>query len=151
MKLKLLGTLIVSILTASALTALPVFAHDGDESADEHHHDGAKHEMAATSHHVSPEETLAQIHDLHTKLATTISEKKLSDVHHTAFAIRDLAATLPAMVSDDKKAKVDGTVKNIAAIASALDESGDSGDQAKTEANLKKLDGLLKVLEKQVS
>ena len=89
------------------------------------------------------------IHEHHMKLAETVKNKKLADVHHHAFAIRDLANALPAKATADKKKQVEGTVKNIAKLAGDLDESGDANDQAKTEANLKKLDGLVKVLETQ--
>lgn len=117
-------------------------SHDGHS----HDHDAPKVDPAATS-----ADMMTQIHDLHAKLKTTVSEKKLSDVHHLAFAIRDLAAELPTRIKEDKRSKVEATARNIAALASALDESGDAGDQAKTEANMKKLDGLLKMLETQVS
>ena len=86
------------------------------------------------------------IHEEHMKLAATVKNKKLEDVHHHAFAIRDLANALSAKATADKKKQVEGTVKNIAKLAGDLDESGDAKDQAKTEANLKKLDGLIKVL-----
>jgi len=95
---------------------------------------------------------MQEIHHHHLKVAETVKNKKLADVHHHAFAIRDLANALPAKaaVAPDKKTQLQGTVKNIAKLASDLDESGDANDQVKTEANLKKLDGLLKVLETQV-
>jgi uncharacterized protein YcnI len=89
------------------------------------------------------------IEDHHHKLAETVKNKKLADVHHIAFAIRDLAKALPAKAAADKKKQVEGTVNNLAKLADDLDESGDANEQGKTEANLKKLDGLLKVLETQ--
>jgi len=146
MKSKLMSTLVISMLTTSALTSVPVFAHGGKESD----HDSATHEASALTSDSSPTEVMAQIRALEGRLAMTISEKKLSEVHDIAFAIRDLAATLPAKASDEKKARVEGSSKNIAAIASALDASGDARDQARTEANQKKLNSLVKLLEGQV-
>ena len=87
------------------------------------------------------------IHEYHVKLAETVKNKKLADVHHHAFAIRDLANALPTKAEASKKTQVEGTVKNIAKLAEDLDKTGDANNQAGTEANLKKLDGLLKVLE----
>ena len=89
------------------------------------------------------------IHEHHMKLAETVKNKKLADVHHHAFAIRDLAKALPAKAEVDKKKQVEGTVKNISKLADDLDKAGDDGKQAETEALLKKLDGVLKVLSAQ--
>lgn len=94
---------------------------------------------------------LTAIHKRYKELGETVASKKLQDVHHLAFAIRDLAKPLPEKVPLENKVRVQGTVNNIATLAASLDESGDAGDQTKTEANLKKLDGLLKLLESQVS
>ena len=89
------------------------------------------------------------IHEHHMQLADVVKNKKLSDVHHHAFAIRDLANALPAKAASDKKKQVEGTTKSIATLAENLDKTGDAGDQPGTEANLKKLDGLVKNLETQ--
>ena len=82
-----------------------------------------------------------------TNLDKTISDKKLEDVHHHAFAIRDLVNALPEKSSDlaaEKMAKLKANAKFVTALATRLDESGDAKDQAATEANFKKLQGLLK-------
>lgn len=90
-----------------------------------------------------------KIHEHHIKLAEVVKNKKLTEVHHHAFAIRDLANMLPAKATADKKKQVEGTTKSIARLAEDLDAAGDANDQAKTEANLKKLDGLVRTLETQ--
>ena len=81
------------------------------------------------------------------ELAKTISDKKLDDVHHHAFAIRDLVNALPDKSKDltgDKLSKLKANAKFVADLAKRLDESGDGKDQAGTEANFKKLQGILK-------
>lgn len=81
------------------------------------------------------------------ELAKTITDKKLDDVHHHAFAIRDLVNALPDKSKDlagDKLSKLKANAKFVADLAKRLDESGDSKDQAGTEANFKKLQGILK-------
>ena len=90
---------------------------------------------------------LAEIHTRQKELADTVKAKKLSDVHHQAFAIRDLAKALPAKAHPDHKKMVENAVKRVSQIAEDLDKSGDTGDQAKTEANLKRFDTALKTLE----
>ena len=152
MKTKALPIIAIAICVsgALALTAAAESGHDQAAVAGQHH-DADKQEAKGPASTTSPAEVMKQIHELHTKLAATVSEKKLEDVHHLAFAIRDLAATLPPTFQSEKQVKVAATVTNISSIASALDESGDAKDQLKTEANLKKLDGLVKMLESQVS
>lgn len=85
-----------------------------------------------------------------TNLDKTITDKKLEDVHHHAFAIRDLVSALPEKSSDlaaEKMAKLKANAKFVTALAGRLDESGDSKDQAATEANFKKLQGILKQIQ----
>ncbi len=93
---------------------------------------------------------MTEIHTHQGELADVVKAKKLSDVHHHAFAIRDLVAALPDKVTADKKAHVEGSVKNIAKLAGELDESGDANNQALTETTLKKFDAVLMVLMKQI-
>ena len=88
-----------------------------------------------------------EIHKHHQELTDAVKAKKLSEVHHHAFAIRDLAKALPAKVPAEHKKHVENMVKKLSQIATDLDKSGDAGDQGKTEANLKKLDALLKEME----
>jgi hypothetical protein len=81
------------------------------------------------------------------ELSKTITDKKLDDVHHHAFAIRDLVNALPDKSKDlpaDKLAKLKANAKFVTDLAKRLDELGDSKDQAGTEANFKKLQGILK-------
>jgi rubrerythrin len=81
------------------------------------------------------------------ELSKTITDKKLDDVHHHAFAIRDLVNALPDKSNDlaaDKLAKLKANAKFVTDLAKRLDESGDGKDQAGTEANFKKLQGILK-------
>jgi len=128
------------------LTAVPtttVFAAE-HEHEDEHSDADGKVKIPATV-----EGIFKSIHEYHHHLGESVKGKKLTNVHHLAFAIRDLAKALPAKATADKKKRVEGTVKNIGKLADDLDESGDANDQAKTEANLKKLDGLLKMLHMQ--
>jgi len=136
---KILSITIITLIATAAL------ADSG------HSHGSHEHQAHAVANAASPSEVMTQIHELQAKLLTTVADKKLGEVHQIAFAIRDLAASLPGMTSPENKVKVETTAKNISAIATALDESGDAGDQAKTEANVKKLDGLLRILETQVS
>ncbi len=90
---------------------------------------------------------LQAISEEETNLDKTITDKKLDDVHHHAFAIRDLVNALPDKSSDlaaEKMVKLKANAKFVTALASRLDASGDAKDQAGTEANFKKLQGLLK-------
>jgi hypothetical protein len=90
---------------------------------------------------------LQAISEEETNLDKTITDKKLDDVHHHAFAIRDLVNALPEKSSDlaaEKMTKLKANAKFVTALATRLDESGDAKDQAATEANFKKLQGLLK-------
>ena len=82
-----------------------------------------------------------------TNLVKTITDKKLADVHHHAFAIRDLVNALSDKSKDlnaDKLSKLQSNAKFVAALADRLDKAGDANDQAGTEANFKKLQGILK-------
>ncbi len=93
---------------------------------------------------------LQAVSEEETNLNKTITDKKLEDVHHHAFAIRDLVNALPEKSSDlapDKLARLKADAKYVTALASRLDESGDAKDQAATEANFKKLQGLLKQIQ----
>ncbi len=90
---------------------------------------------------------LQAISEEETNLDKTITDKKLEDVHHHAFAIRDLVNALPEKSSSlaaEQLAKLKANAKFVTALATRLDESGDAKDQAATEANFKKLQGLLK-------
>jgi hypothetical protein len=81
------------------------------------------------------------------ELGKTITDKKLDDVHHHAFAIRDLVNALADKSKDlpaDKLTKLKADAKFVASLADRLDKSGDANDQAGTESNFKKLQGLLK-------
>lgn len=81
------------------------------------------------------------------ELGKTITDKKLDEVHHHAFAIRDLVNALPDKSKDlaaDKLTKLKANAKFVTDLAKRLDESGDGKDQAGTEANFKKLQGILK-------
>lgn len=85
-------------------------------------------------------------------LATTIQQKKLSEVHQVAFMIRDLVNALPEKSKDlpaDKLTRVQASAKQVAKLAADLDATGDANDQAGTEANFKKLEGVLKLIEAQ--
>jgi len=85
-------------------------------------------------------------------LATTIQEKKLSEVHQVAFMIRDLVNALPEKSKDlsaDKLTRVQTSAKQVAKLAADLDATGDANEQAGTEANFKKLEGVLKLIEAQ--
>ncbi|MEO8044826.1 MAG: hypothetical protein ABI674_07955 [Spartobacteria bacterium] len=115
-------------------------------------HEGEEHGAAAKTEMQIPETTeglMAAIQKHHGELDATVKNKKLSDVHHHAFAIRDLAKALPAKAAADKQARVQGAVNNLSKLAEDLDTSGDAGDQAKTESNLKKFDAVLAQLEGQ--
>ena len=152
MKTRALPMIAMTICVSAALT-LPALADSGrlQSISYQKYEAKMKHIAPNTETAASPTTVMTQIHELVAKLATTVGEKKLEDVHHLAFAIRDLVATLPPTFQADKQAKVAATARNIDSIASALDESGDAKDQLKTEANLKKLHGLVKMLESQVS
>lgn len=81
------------------------------------------------------------------ELGKTITDKKLDDVHHHAFAIRDLVNALPEKsmsLKADDLAKLKKDAKFVAALADRLDKSGDDKDQAATEANFTKLETVLK-------
>lgn len=82
-----------------------------------------------------------------TNLDKTITDKKLDDVHHHAFAIRDLVNALPEKSSDlsaEKMVKLKANAKFVTALADRLDKSGDAKDQAGTEASFKKFQTVLK-------
>lgn len=86
------------------------------------------------------------------ELNKIIKDKKLSDVHKTAFAIRDFAKALPDKSKDlpeEKLQRLKSAIKQIEKLAADLDESGDANNQAATEANFKKLEGALKLIEAQ--
>jgi CRISPR/Cas system CSM-associated protein Csm2 small subunit len=85
-----------------------------------------------------------------TNLDKTITDKKLADVHHHAFAIRDLVNALPDKSKDlaaDKLGKLKEEAKFVAVLADRLDKAGDANDQAGTEANFKKLQTVLKEIQ----
>jgi len=80
-----------------------------------------------------------------------IKDKKLDQVHKTAFAIRDLAKLLPDKSKDlsaENQKKLKDSVDRIAEIAKLLDQYGDANNQANTEAQDKRLDTLLDFVEK---
>lgn len=90
---------------------------------------------------------LQAISEEETNLDKTITDKKLEDVHHHAFAIRDLVNALPEKSSDlaaEKLSKLKANAKFVTALADRLDKSGDAKDQAGTEANFKKFQTVLK-------
>ena len=93
---------------------------------------------------------LMEIKQHEEELGKTITDKKLDDVHHHAFAIRDLLNALPDKSKDlpaDKLTKLKVNAKFIASLADRLDKSGDANDQAGTESNFKKLQGILREIE----
>jgi len=93
---------------------------------------------------------LQAINTEETNLDKTISDKKLEDVHHHAFAIRDLVNALPEKSSDlaaEQLAKLKANAKFVTALATRLDTTGDAKDQAGTEANFKKLQTFLKEIQ----
>lgn len=130
---------------ACAALAITTLGLQSATAQDEHKEHGEKMTVPDTA-----EGIMQDIHKQHSELDAVVKSKKLSDVHHHAFAIRDLANALPAKVAPDKKARVEGSAKNISKLAEDLDGTGDANDQAGTEANMKKLDGVLMALEKQV-
>ncbi len=130
--------LITSLLAVAASFCLvaPAFA------ADEKDEPEVKIKIPDTS-----EGILKEVKQHEEELAKTITDKKLDDVHHHAFAIRDLVKALPDKskgLAADKLSKLKANAKFVADLAKRLDESGDSKDQAGTEANFKKLQGILK-------
>jgi hypothetical protein len=90
---------------------------------------------------------LQEIKTQETDLGKTIAAKKLTEVHHFAFAIRDLVSALPGKSTDlgaDKLGKLQVNAKFVATLAGRLDTSGDAGNQTETEANFEKLQSILK-------
>ncbi len=86
------------------------------------------------------------------ELEKTIKDKKLADVHKTAFEIRDYAKALiekSKSLPVEKMTRLQSAIKQIEKLASDLDSTGDANDQAGTEANFKKLEGALKLVEAQ--
>ena len=93
---------------------------------------------------------LQEIKVKETALAKTIADKKLSDVHHLAFAIRDLVNALPGKstgLDPDKQGQLKANAKFVTALAERLDKSGDAGDQVATQANFTKLQDILRKIE----
>lgn len=93
---------------------------------------------------------LQAVSEHETELSKTITDKKLADVHHQAFAIRDLVNALPEKSNDlaaEKLARLKANAKFVAVLAGRLDQSGDAKNQAATEANFKKLQGVLKQIQ----
>ena len=93
---------------------------------------------------------LQAINEEETNLDKTITDKKLEDVHHHAFAIRDLVNALPEKSSDltaEKLTKLKANAKFVTALAGRLDTTGDAKDQAGTESNFKKLQTVLKEIQ----
>ncbi len=93
---------------------------------------------------------LAKVKQSEADLSKRISDKKLDQVHETAFAIRDLVNALPEKSADlpaDQMGKLKTNAKYVADLADRLDASGDNKDQAATEANFKKLQGILRTIE----
>ena len=91
-------------------------------------------------------EIWTQINDEQTKLATTIQNGQLKDVHHLAFAIRDLVVALAAKAntaSPATAAKVNSMVEQVKASATKLDELGDAGNLSGTQAEFAKLQTVL--------
>lgn len=77
-----------------------------------------------------------------TDLKKTISENKLSEVHHYAYAIRDLVAALLThadALPADKLDEVKKQNKFVVTIVDRLDETGDKADKPATESNFVKL------------
>ncbi len=131
----------LALSAAFALTTPNLHAEDKMKKGAEEHEEGAKMKIPETTEGIFKEIATHQ-----TELKETITAKKLTDVHHHAFAIRNLAAALPVKAAADKKAAVESTSKNIAKLAGDLDEAGDGGNQAACEGGLKKMDALIKML-----
>ena len=143
-----LGTVTISLSLGAVAAVMAESGNAQDVAHEAHAHTPEQSHEAANLQSV--DKILAAIHTKQAELTTAISEKRLNDVHHFAFAIRDLALPLARKVAPENQERVQGSLNNISKLAEQLDSTGDAGDQAGTEANLKKLNGVLKVLESQV-
>ena len=132
------------LLAALATTANVAFAHDGQE-----HGDKAPIAAAPSPTAASAQEVLDTISAQQQKLISSVSAKRLSEVHAHAFAIRASARLLPALAAAQRRARVEGLVANISTLSEQLDNSGDAGDQSRTELNLIKMEALLDLLSAQ--
>jgi hypothetical protein len=133
-------------LSFCATLGLALFTLNAAGAEEKHDEHAEKSEMKIPD---TADGILAEIHKHHSELADVVTNKKLADVHHHAFAVRDLAKALVDKAPADKKQRVQGAANNIAKLADELDKAGDAGDQAKTEANLKKFDAVIAQLEAQ--
>lgn len=88
----------------------------------------------------------AQIQSERAKLASTIQNGQLKDVHHLAFGIRDLVVALAEKANAASPAgatHLNGMVNQVKESANKLDELGDAGNLSGTQAEFAKLETLL--------
>ena len=91
-------------------------------------------------------EIWAQVTQEQSKLAATIENGQLKDVHRLAFGIRDLVVALADKASASSPAvapKVKGMVEQVKASAAKLDELGDAGNLSGTQTEVAHLNNLL--------
>ena len=84
------------------------------------------------------------------ELDKIIDDKKLDEVHKTAFKIRDLVNLMPEKSRDlpeDKQKSLKESIKRVGEIAGLLDKYGDAGDEANTREQVRRLEKLLKYIE----
>lgn len=84
------------------------------------------------------------------ELDRIIEDKKLDEVHKTAFKIRDLVKIMPEKSNDlpeDKQKSLKESVKRVGEIAGLLDKYGDAGDEVNTKEQVNRLEKLLKYIE----
>ena len=94
-------------------------------------------------------EIWGQIAQEQDKLAATIQNGQLKDVHHLAFGIRDLVVALADKAGAEMQAtapKLKPLVDQVRASAGKLDELGDAGDVSGTQAEFSHLSEILNVL-----
>jgi len=128
------------------------------QAADEHKHDGKKHDHEEKKVDVTVPEGAgalwAEIDAKHKALSQVMASKKMDGLHVAAESVKLLTAVVPAKYADlapDKKKRVEGQAKNIARVLDDLHGEGEEGHWDNVVKKLTQLEAALKIMKEQIN
>jgi len=98
----------------------------------------------------TPEAIWTEIHKHHSALESSVTEKKLGEVHPHADAIRELLKALVAVAHPSHKAADQGGADNINRALDNLQKAIDAGNETATQESFKQFGEALTQLEEQM-
>jgi len=135
---------------AAAFTVAPLLA------ADEHKHDGKKHDHEEKKVDVTvPESTdalWAEIDARHKVVRDLVAAKKAQGLHEAAESVKILTAAAPSKYPDltpDKRKRMEGQVKNVARVLDDVHNEGEGGHWDDAAKKLSQLEAALKIMRSQ--